>query len=91
MFSATSRYRSLTQYTVEDHRGRTVSVVPVPPDPEEGLLGVHVLLQGQRLDYLAALYLSDPAAFWRICERNEVMLAEALTEMREIEIPGRQS
>ncbi len=90
MFSATSRYKSLTPYTVEDHRGRQVSVVPVPTDPQEGLLGIHVLQQGQRLDYLAALYLSDPAAFWRICERNEVMLPEALTEDPEIEIPGRQ-
>jgi len=89
VFSATSRYRSLTPYTVKDHRGRQVSVVPVPPDPEEGLLGIHVLLQGQRLDLLAALYLSDPAAFWRICERNEVMLPEDLTEAPEIEIPGR--
>jgi hypothetical protein len=90
VFSATSRYRALAQYIVEDHRGRKVSVVPVPADPGEGLLGIHVLLQGQRLDYLAALYLSDPAAFWRICERNEVMLAEALTEAPEIEIPGMQ-
>ena len=90
MFSTTSRFKNLTPYTVEDHRGRQVTVVPAPPDPEEGLLGIHVLQQGQRMDYLAALYLSDPAAFWRICERNEVMLLEALTEAQEIEIPGRQ-
>jgi len=90
VFSTTSRYKNLTPNTVEDHRGRQVQVVPAAPDPEEGLLGIHVLQQGQRLDYLAALYLSDPAAFWRICERNEVMLPEALTEAPEIEIPGRQ-
>jgi len=90
VFSTTSRYRNLKPYTVEDHRGRQVAVVPAAPDPGEALLGIHVLQQGQRMDYLAALYLSDPAAFWRICERNEVMLPEALTEEQEIEIPGRQ-
>ncbi len=89
MFDAKSRYASLTTYTVKDHRGREVSVVPVPAAPEQPLLGIHVLRQGERLDHLATLYLSDPAGFWRIAERNDAMLAEALTEKREIEIPGK--
>jgi hypothetical protein len=88
VFDKLSRYFKLTTYTVRDHRGRDVAVVPVPPPPNEGLLGIHVLKQGQRLDHLAALYLANPAGYWRICERNDVMLPEALTEAREIEIPG---
>jgi hypothetical protein len=47
-----------------------------------------VLREGERMDHLAARYLSDPAAFWRIAELNDVMLAEDLTEHREIAIPG---
>lgn len=87
MFDSKSRYAKLTTYTVSDHRGREVSVVPAPAAPGEGLLGIHALRQGERADHLAAKYLNDAAGFWRIAERNDVMLAEALTEMSEIEIP----
>jgi hypothetical protein len=64
-----------------------VEVVPVPPAPGEGLLGIHVLRQGERVDHLAAKYLGDPAGFWRVAERNDAVLPEALTERPEIEIP----
>jgi len=90
MFDPKSRYANLAQYTVMDHRGRQVSVVPVPAAPREALLGIYVMRQGTRLDHLAARYLNDPAGYWRIAERNDVMLAEDLTEAREIEIPGGQ-
>lgn len=88
MFDPKSRYANLPQYTLIDARGRMVSVVPVPPRPDEATLGYHVLREGERLDHLAARYLSDPAGFWRIAEANDVMLAEDLTERREIAIPG---
>jgi hypothetical protein len=89
MFDPKSRYVNMPQYSVTDHRGRTVMVVQTPPDPNEGLLGIHVLREGQRLDHLAFEYLNDPAGYWRIAERNEAMLPEQLSEQREIEIPGK--
>lgn len=89
MFDANSRYLKVPTYTVKDHRGRMVNVVEPAPNPHEGLLGIHVLRQGERLDHLASKYLNDPAGYWRIAERNEVMLPEQLTEKREIEIPGK--
>ena len=88
MFDSKSRYAGLETYNVPDHRGRQVAVVPVPPRPDQSLLGIHVLRQGERLDLLAQNYLDNAAGFWRICEINEVMLAEALTEQREISIPA---
>lgn len=88
MFDPKSRYARLQTYTVKDHRGRQVAVVPVPPHPNQTTLGTHVLRQGERVDHLAAKYLDDPAGFWRICELNDVMLPETLTEQRQIEIPG---
>ena len=91
MFDPKSRYAGLPTYTVTDHRGRAVAVVAVPPQPVQALLGIHVLRQGERLDHLAQNYLDNPAGFWRICELNEVMLAEALTEQREIAIPAGQA
>lgn len=87
MFDEKSRYARLETYAVVDRRGRVVEVVPVPPAPGEGLLGIHALRQGERLDHLAAKYLGDPAGFWRVAERNDAMLPEALTEAPEIEIP----
>jgi hypothetical protein len=88
MFDPKSRYASLVPYARMDHRGRLVAVVPVPLPPADMLLGVHVLREGERLDLLAFRYLDNPAGFWRICEFNGVMLAEALTERREISIPA---
>ncbi len=90
MFDDKSRYANLKPYIVVDHRGRKVSVVPVPKASEEVSVGTHILKQGQRLDHLAQKYLGDPAGFWRICELNNVMLPEALTEAEEIAIPRKR-
>jgi hypothetical protein len=89
MFDEKSRYAGLPTYTVTDRRGRQVDVVPVPPRPEQPLLGLHLLREGERLDHLAARYLEDPAGYWRVAERNDVRLPDALAEAREIEIPGK--
>lgn len=88
MFDPKSRYAGLETYTGKDARGRQVVIVPPAPSPIQTPLGVHLLRQGERLDLLAHNYLDNPAGFWRICEINEVMLAEALTEQREISIPA---
>lgn len=87
MFDEKSRYLKLKPYRVTDRRGRIVPVVPVPEAPGEHLLGYHARVQGQRLDHLANRYLNDPAGFWRICELNDVMLPESLSEAQEIAIP----
>jgi hypothetical protein len=101
MFDDKSRYARLPTYVVLDHRGRMVEVVPVPARPDQPLMGIHVLKQGERPDHLAAKYLSDPAGYWRIAERNDVMFPESLgapplgtpagsaNGARELEIPGR--
>ncbi len=87
MFNSKSRYAQLTLYQVKDHRGRQVTVVPVPAAPAQTKLGYHITRQGQRLDHLAHKYLDDATGFWRICELNDVMLPETLSEAAEIAIP----
>ncbi len=87
VFESKSRYAKLEPYEMIDRQGRRVKVVPVPDAPEQSRLGTHLLRQDQRLDHLAAVYLDDPAGFWRICEMNDVMLPDVLKEQREIEIP----
>ena len=89
MFDPNSRYVKAETYVVTDARGREVPVVTPPPPPEQIELGIHFLKQGERPDLLAAKYLNDPAGYWRIAEQNNVMLPEALTEAREIEIPAK--
>lgn len=87
MFDPKSRYVKAETCVVTDERGRSVTVVAPPPPPDQVQLGIHLQKQGERLDLLAAQYLNDPAGFWRIAEQNDVMLPEALTEAREVEIP----
>jgi hypothetical protein len=87
MFDEKSRYASAEIQAATDSRGRTVNVVIPPPAPEQTLLGVHLLRQGERSDHLAAKYLDNAAGYWRLAEQNGAMLPDALTEQREIEIP----
>ncbi len=89
MVDANSRYVNAATCVVTDARGRQVTVIVPPSPPEQVQLGIHLLKQGERLDLLASTYLNDPAGFWHIAEQNNVMLPEALTEAREIEIPAK--
>jgi len=89
MFDPKSRYAGAARYEVRDHRGRTVTVVVVPPRPTPAVLGYHVLKQGQQLDQLAYKYLDDADGYWRIAELNDVMLPDWLAAARDIAIPQR--
>ena len=89
VFAPTSRYRNTTVVTATDRRGRTVAALtPVIP-PAERMLGEHLRRQGQRLDHLAARYLGDPLAYWRIAELNDAMTPDALAQATSVGIPTR--
>ncbi len=51
-----------------------------PPESLFALMPEHVVVQGDRLDNIAARYLGDPEQFWRICDANRAMRPAALTE-----------
>jgi len=87
MFDDKSRYKELETYIRKDHRGRSVVTVPVPSALEEKFRGYHRRIQGQRLDHMAHRYLNNATGFWRICELNDAMLPEALSEAADIAIP----
>jgi hypothetical protein len=81
LFAATSRYYGLNTTTIEQ-RGRPVAYVlrRFVPQPERfQLLQMHTVIQGERLDNLAAQYLGDPALFWRLCDANRAMRPWELT------------
>lgn len=90
MFDNASRYKDVIQYEQKDKRGRTVKVVSVPPAPLQTVMGFHLLKNGQKTDHLAGRYLNNATGFWRIAAVNEVMLAETLSEMKEIAIPNKK-
>jgi hypothetical protein len=87
MFQPTSRYHDVetVKMTVRDSRGepRVVSYKRrrfVPSGAAITTLAEHTVAQGDRLDNLAARYVGDPEQFWRICDDNNVLRPEELTE-----------
>src|SRR5579859_7663599 len=41
----------------------------------------HTVVDGERLDHIAAQFLGDPTAFWRLCDANNAMRPDELVEM----------
>jgi hypothetical protein len=87
MFQPTSRYHDVetVKMTVRNSRGeaRIVSYKRrrfVPSGAMMTTLAEHTVAQGDRLDNLAARYVGDPEQFWRICDANNVLRPEELTE-----------
>jgi hypothetical protein len=85
LFPPTSRYYGVETATTETRDGRTVVFLRrrFLPQPERfELLQEHTVVEGERLDVIAARYLGDPEQFWRICDANAAMRPEELTEER---------
>ena len=66
--------------------------VPPPPPPDGTRLPAHTVVQGERLDVLAASHLGDPTQFWRICDANGALRPDELVEtpgrVLDIPLPG---
>ena len=94
MFEPGSRYYGIetAKMTVGDgDEARVVSYKRrriIPSHEALVTLVEHTVVQGDRLDNLAARYLGDPEQFWRICDTNNVLRPEELTDEigRTIEI-----
>ena len=82
LFAVNSRYHGIETATFTDADGSTISYVRrrfVPQPRDLVQLQQHTVVQGERLDVLAAQYLGDPQLFWRICDANGAMRPEDLT------------
>lgn len=53
--------------------------VPQPGAPNYSTVATHVVVQGDRLDLIAAKYLGDPLMFWLICDANGAIRPDDLT------------
>jgi hypothetical protein len=82
LFAPGSRYLGIATSTLTTADRRTVAYVQrrFVPQPEQlAQLQQHTVVQGDRLDVIAAQYLGDPYLFWRIADANCAMRAEDLT------------
>lgn len=83
LFPITSRYHGLDTATMKTMDGRTVVYLRrrfVPPAERFAVLQEHSVVEGDRLDNIAAQHLGDPEQFWQICDANNALRPEELTE-----------
>lgn len=87
MFDTTSRYYKLETATLEtaEEGGGTREIRYVRrrfiPDAEASAAAQeHTVTDGERPDTITARYLGDPTRFWQICDANNAMRPEELTE-----------
>jgi hypothetical protein len=82
LFAANSRYLGLATSTLVTPDGTSIAYVQrrfIPQPTQLVQLQQHAVVQGDRLDILAAQYLGDPQLFWRICDANGAMRPQDLT------------
>jgi len=83
MFQITSRYYSIEVVKTETRDGRKIAYLRrrfIPPMDSVELLFEHAVAEGERPDHIAAEYLGDPEQFWRVCDANNAMRPDELTE-----------
>jgi hypothetical protein len=84
-FAPTSRYFGNAIATFVDPQGKPHVYVLrrfIPPPQVFATLALHVVIQGERYDTMAASYLGDPQQFWRLADANGV------TDPSDLETPG---
>lgn len=81
LFPPNSRYHPTETATLETADGRTIVYLKrrfVPPSSSFSLLQKHTVVEGDRLDNIAARYFNDPLLFWRLCDANDAMRPRGL-------------
>lgn len=83
IFPITSRYYSVEIAQLTSESAQTVNYLRrrfVPSADRFALLQEHIVTQGERLDNITATNLGDPEQFWRVCDANNAMRPDELTE-----------
>jgi hypothetical protein len=82
-FPPNSRYHGFGTCKLTTVDGRTIVYLKrrfVPPPEQFSLIQEHAVVQGDRLDNLAAKYLGDPEQFWRLCDANGAIRPDELSD-----------
>jgi nucleoid-associated protein YgaU len=82
-FPTDSRYYGSATLTFTTPSGPPVSylarrIVPQPGTPNFATVARHTVVQGDRLDLIAAKYLGDPLLFWLLCDANGALRPQDL-------------
>jgi nucleoid-associated protein YgaU len=77
-FPTDSRYYGFSTLTYTTPAGVSVTylsrrIIPQPGAPNYATVATHTVVQGDRLDLIAAKYLGDPLLFWLLCDANGAM------------------
>jgi nucleoid-associated protein YgaU len=83
LFPANSRYQSVEVAKLVMPDGTELVYLKrrfVPPPERLAPMADHVIVEGDRIDNIAARYLGDPEQYWRICDANRAMRPAELTE-----------
>jgi hypothetical protein len=84
LFPPNSRYAGIDTGTLKTVEGKTIVYARrrfVPPPELFALLQEYTVVEGDRLDNLAAKFIGDPEQFWQICDANAAMRPEELTQI----------
>jgi hypothetical protein len=88
LFPPSSRYKDTAVATFELSDEESIVYLKrriLPKAEDFTLLEEHTVTEGERLDNIANQYLGDPERFWQICDANNVLHPDELTE-----IPGQK-
>jgi len=84
LFPPNSRYAGIDTGTLKTVDGKTIVYLRrrfIPPPETFALLQEYTVVQGDRLDNIAAKYVGDPEQFWQIADANAAMAPQELTEI----------
>jgi hypothetical protein len=84
MFPTTSRYYGIETAILKTAGGKDMAYTRrrfLPPAEKTLIIAEHTVTQVERLDNITARYLVDPEQFWRLCDANNAMRPEELTEV----------
>jgi hypothetical protein len=82
-FAPTSRYYSIETATLIAPDGTMITYLRrrfVPSPDQFNVLVEHTVADGERLDNITAQYMDDPEQFWRICDANNALDPNELTD-----------
>jgi hypothetical protein len=82
-FPPNSRYNGVPLLTYAFPNGREMAYLArrvVPPPERYTTLKLDTVVQGDRLDNLAARHLGDPEQYWKICDANRALRPDELVE-----------
>ena len=83
LFSQRSRYYGIELLKAKLPNGRVVTYVErrfLPPHDSLEVIEQHTVVQGDRIDNVAAHYFGDPEMFYRICDGNYELDPDKLTQ-----------